>query len=144
MPKIEMGKKYRYRNGKPARIICVDIPGNNYPVVSVSEKDCCIYQHADDGKFVRYSGEESGRDLIEVVEPVFVPLEAMDILPSYRFTYKNGPMNWWESASSTGPASAVLGSSGIQTYEQLRNSFYVDRLDGKGWVACEKELHQEA
>jgi hypothetical protein len=35
---IEMTKKYRYRNGEPARIICVDRPHEIFKVISMSEK----------------------------------------------------------------------------------------------------------
>lgn len=142
MPKIEMGKKYRYRNGKPARILCTDKPRGSFSVISMAD-DGTILTHRACGKVTLNDELDAQDDLIEFVEPVTVPLEAMDILPSYRFTHKNGAMNFWESATAAGKTTVILSGT-IRSYGTLQNLFYMDRLDGKGWVACEKELHQEA
>jgi hypothetical protein len=68
--KIDINKKYRYRNGKPARILCVDGTGSHcgisQPVVSM-EEDGDINSHYEDGRFRGSSDSEF--DLIEVREP---------------------------------------------------------------------------
>lgn len=56
---ISMDKKYRYRNGEPARILCIDANGR-YPVVSLNEEGSVIF-HNKDGAI----GEEYGWNLIE-------------------------------------------------------------------------------
>lgn len=145
MRKIEMGKKYLYRNGKPARILCCDRNKDEFTVISLDVTNGNIYSHTESGlAFSQESAMKDGLDLIEVVEPIFVPLEAMDILPSYRFTSRNCSMNnfWW-SAIAANNEWIRIGDDHEYTWDHLRSYFYVDRLDGKGWVACEKELHQE-
>lgn len=63
--KIDINKKYRYRNGEPARIVCVDAPGT-FPVIAIGE-DGDPTTHHEDGKF--YGSTEAEFDLIEVREP---------------------------------------------------------------------------
>lgn len=48
MKKITMDGKYTYRSGEPARILCVDGPGD-YPVKTLSDKGR-VHHHFDDGK----------------------------------------------------------------------------------------------
>jgi hypothetical protein len=62
--KITMNKKYRYRNGEPARILCVDAPGKR-PIVSV-DKNGATVSHEIDGK--TSPGIQTLWDLIEVKE----------------------------------------------------------------------------
>jgi hypothetical protein len=64
--KIDINKKYRYRNGKPARILCVDAPDQDDPVISMDEQSL-INRHKPDGRY--YHDEISCLDLIEVREP---------------------------------------------------------------------------
>ena len=64
--KIDINKKYRYRNGKPARILCVDAPDQDDPVISMDEQSL-INRHKPDGRY--YPDESSCLDLIEVREP---------------------------------------------------------------------------
>lgn len=59
---ITMDKKYKYRNGQPARVLCVD-RGTYCPVVSVSERGA-INAHFADGHYG--SGGDHNLDLIEV------------------------------------------------------------------------------
>lgn len=66
MSTITLDKKYKYRNGEPARILAIDTPGN-MPVVSVTVSGLLI-QHNPEGGFFR-SSPESIYDLIEVREP---------------------------------------------------------------------------
>lgn len=47
MNKIEMGKTYKYRNCKAARVLCVDNPGC-YPVITSAE-DGTVYFHSHYG-----------------------------------------------------------------------------------------------
>lgn len=63
--KISMVKKYRTRDGREPRIICIDA-GGNYPVVGVMDTE--VYRWAFDGR--RYlSAGASELDLIEYHEP---------------------------------------------------------------------------
>lgn len=63
---ISMDKKYRYRNGEEARILCVDRPEgglNNTPVASMDVKSGYIYCHYSDGTS---EDKKPERDLIEI------------------------------------------------------------------------------
>lgn len=62
---INITKKYRFRNGQPARILCTDAPGK-YPVITIAE-DGDISQHTKTGGYMRDGHCEW--DLIEVREP---------------------------------------------------------------------------
>jgi hypothetical protein len=64
--KIDINKKYRYRNGESARILCVDAPGDQ-PVISLDGSGD-TFAHNAAGQFFLYN-EESSLDLIEVREP---------------------------------------------------------------------------
>ena len=65
--KIDINKKYRYRNGKPARIVCVDAEGDR-PVVSLNGKNSYAHKHYENGRYYE-TGEECQFDLIEISEP---------------------------------------------------------------------------
>jgi len=70
MKTIQLDKKYRYRNGEPARILCIDAPGAE-PVFSLTRTGA-VHGHTADG--IYYGKEvESHLDLIEVL-----PLEVVD------------------------------------------------------------------
>lgn len=62
---ISMDRKYIYRNGEPARILCVDAPGN-YPVVTLDELGR-HFRHDSDG-VCNVLGITDEWDLIEVKE----------------------------------------------------------------------------
>jgi len=63
---IDIDKKYMYRNGEIARILCVDRPfGDNLPVLSMRPNGA-IVQSQIDGKSQCWQGEF---DLIEVWQP---------------------------------------------------------------------------
>lgn len=70
--KIDINKKYRYRNGGPVRILAVDAKGPNddgewQPVIVLDENAGEVTFHCLDGKF---SGKDNDElDLIEVREP---------------------------------------------------------------------------
>ena len=69
--KIDINKKYRYRNGDPVRILVVDAKGPNndeewQPVIVLDENAGEVTFHCLDGKF---SGKDNDElDLIEVRE----------------------------------------------------------------------------
>ena len=69
--KIDINKTYRYRNGHPARVLCVDGPsthnGEPQPVLSM-EEDGTTNWHHESGRFMG-DGQEDDFDLIEVREP---------------------------------------------------------------------------
>ena len=63
--KISMDKKYRYRNGSAARILCTDRPTDGYfNVISIKENGDIFY-HTSEGNFCS-SKSKSDNDLIEV------------------------------------------------------------------------------
>lgn len=59
---ISMDKKYKYRNGEPAIILCVDSGYDEYPVISLTPEGGAIF-HKVNGE---YEDIESSRDLIEI------------------------------------------------------------------------------
>lgn len=60
---ITMDKKYRYRSGLPARILCID--GHiRQPVVSMTGTGG-VHTHCEDGRYLVYTGGHE-YDLIEV------------------------------------------------------------------------------
>ena len=61
---IAMDKQYRYRNGEPARVLCVDRP-NDWTVVSMGDTGS-LHLHQNDGRSSMMKTEHV-RDLIEVV-----------------------------------------------------------------------------
>jgi len=61
---ITMDKQYRYRNGEPARVLCVDRP-NDWSVVSMSDTGV-LHLHQNDG-YSRRMKTAHFCDLIEVV-----------------------------------------------------------------------------
>ena len=63
--KIDISKKYRYRNGVEARVLCVDAPTED-PVISMTPSGE-IVTHRIDGKFYEINDDEC--DLVEVREP---------------------------------------------------------------------------
>ena len=88
--KIDINKTYRYRNGQPARVLCVDA-GGGQPVVSVTD-DGQIRRHEQDGRYYP-DREPTPKDLFEVREPrefrlwvatngdTAVPIHSTDTLP---------------------------------------------------------------
>ena len=61
---IDINKKYRYRNGEEARILCVDRPVNICTVISMADSGAIIH-HDSDGRSGHGLDEY---DLIEVKE----------------------------------------------------------------------------
>jgi len=45
---VEMNKRYKYRNGAAARVLCTDRSRNRWPVISMSESGT-LYFHNEDG-----------------------------------------------------------------------------------------------
>ena len=68
---IDITKKYRYRSGQPARILCIDGPcmhmGESQPVISMDESGE-VNSHFSSGRF-RSALYDSQFDLIEIREP---------------------------------------------------------------------------
>jgi len=62
---ISMEKKYRYRNGEPARVLCTDSPHPSRPVVSLGLEDGRLLTHFPNGWFWGWDSLD-GHDLIEV------------------------------------------------------------------------------
>ena len=62
-----MDKKYEYRNGEPARVLCVDSGHDNFPVVSVN-KHGYVNTHTKHGTYWDCENEMDEWDLIEVKE----------------------------------------------------------------------------
>ena len=65
-----MDKRYKTRDGRDVRVLCVDLKNDNYPVLSVvTNKDGfqIVIQHSSDGHYYE-DGEDSDVDLIEQPE----------------------------------------------------------------------------
>ena len=63
--KINLSKTYKYRNGEPARVLCVDGASENYPVVSLTSAGE-PFTHDPNGKFMSLDADNA-YDLIEVL-----------------------------------------------------------------------------
>ena len=106
MNKIEMNKKYRTRDGRPARVICVDAKSTQPVVALVSrtrdETSEFIIRVSLKGEF--YTGEKYELDLIEVTpyddfkidEPVMVRNNAAEWERRHfaGISDKGSPMTW--------------------------------------------------
>jgi hypothetical protein len=69
---IEMGKKYRTRDGQDVRILCVDAPGSR-PVISLVDNNLCRW--TEDGHF--WIGRNNHHmDLIEVTPYSDIAIDA--------------------------------------------------------------------
>lgn len=64
---ITLEKKYTYRNGEPARVLCIDAPGPPQTVVALDIRGMATY-HFPDGAYTS-SDTPDPRDLIEAREP---------------------------------------------------------------------------
>lgn len=86
MPRIEMGKTYRTRDGKPARVIAVDRVSLQHPVlalVKTSATEEHVYSYTTDGKYAWTI--ETSHDLIEVKPEI----------TGWVNIYKVGTDNWY-------------------------------------------------
>ena len=63
---IDINKKYRYRNGEEARIICIDRPHEKFKVISMSYSG--ILEFHDEAGLCDFSNFNHLYDLIEVKE----------------------------------------------------------------------------
>jgi len=66
--KIEMGKKYRTKDGRSVRILCTDLIDDIFTVVAAVKDNDEEYveRYTNDGRY--WSCEKSHRDLVEVTE----------------------------------------------------------------------------
>jgi len=86
--KIRLNKKYRYRNGELARILCIDAPGSQ-PVVSIGLTTGEALNHNVNGQFFESSSEYSSFDLIEDKEP----LECWICIRNHHVDFTQEPEN---------------------------------------------------
>jgi hypothetical protein len=113
---ISMDKKYKYRNGEPARVLCVDRANSTVPVVALT-KDGVITLHTDTGRYLIEL--ESGLDLIEVNpwddfkidEPVLV--RDSDDTDWMRACFagvdsKGNPTSWFNGKNSWTTSSIII------------------------------------
>lgn len=73
MKKIEMGKKYRTRDGKSVRILCVDSNDPVYPVVGLFDGKGQPDTWTEHGNIV--VGEERYLDLVEISPYADIPID---------------------------------------------------------------------
>jgi hypothetical protein len=64
--KIDMSRKYKTRDGRDVRILCVDGPYNNYPVVGIISGNCKTLEWHHSGKYDVDGKLPHDHDLIEV------------------------------------------------------------------------------
>jgi hypothetical protein len=82
--KISMDKKYKTRDGRPVRILCVDAK-RHYPVVGLianGESDEDLGSWPEDGS--SYIGVARDDDLVEVVEPKYRPFANIEEFKPHR------------------------------------------------------------
>lgn len=75
MPKIEMDKKYRTGDGRPVRILCMDLKNRNYPVVVAVKEGAQehVISYTPEGHC--YADQvDADEDLVEIS-----PFEGMEI-----------------------------------------------------------------
>jgi len=97
---VSMDKKYKTRDGRDVRVLCVDASDDNYPVVALIGNE--VYRFTSKGSFD--IGYTRGYDLIEQPEEKTVWLEI------YRFT------NWREEA----PNSVVVHVSEVHLLQSVK------------------------
>lgn len=68
MSTIDINKKYRTRDGRGVRILCVDLDDSRQPVVAFIEGDEGVNYYTKEGFFISQTSP-SEKDLIEVREP---------------------------------------------------------------------------
>lgn len=105
---IEMGKKYRYRNGKPftGRILCTDRNSEGWPVLVLLE-DGCIETYTRDGHVMIQRTHD--HDLIEVNEfdgleiddPVLVSDDNVNWIPSHYAGNEDGKILVWAGGTTS-------------------------------------------
>lgn len=67
MIKISMDKKYKTREGRPVKILCIDRNHRYYPVIALTiDKTGTILCCTEEGKFQLLGEEKSCNDLVEV------------------------------------------------------------------------------
>ena len=81
--KIKMKHEYKYRNGDPARVLCVDAGSSNYPVISVENNGAC-HSHTEKGVYWDVSTAVCALDLIRIKPKK--PLIEM----GRQYRYRNG------------------------------------------------------
>lgn len=83
---ISMDKKYRTRDGREVRLLCVDGPEKDWPVVGyIGEK---ILHWTGDGASYLFAGREDPNDLIEYHEPDIRTIW-VNVYDAYVETYSN-------------------------------------------------------
>ena len=118
--KIEMGKKYRTRDGRKVRVLCTDRRHNEYPVVALVTSFCGTTETLDtftSNGFEVTTESESNYDLIEVTpyddfkidEPVMVRYNDYSEWERYHFakvtsdglpmTFAKGCTSWTQNTS---------------------------------------------
>lgn len=117
MAKISMDKKYKTRDGRPVRILCVDLKNQTYPVLALVMKasEETIITCTKDGDYV--GNHEHELDLIEISpyegfkidDPVMVSDDGNFWLPRHFAgigkegrprAYRNGTTSWSTTESS--------------------------------------------
>lgn len=63
---ISMDKKYQTRDGHPVRILCVDGPDENYPVIGIIDNEGEPSTWTKEGYYIQNSVEPDYNDLVEV------------------------------------------------------------------------------
>jgi len=63
MGRVDMSKKYHYRNGRPAQVLCIDRDHPEYPVVSMTE-DGTLITHDVEG----YVWDKDHKEMYDLIE----------------------------------------------------------------------------
>ena len=106
---IDMTKTYRYRNGEPARVLCVDRPDPSYPVLSMA-KDGTVFCHYESGASCLVASSDI--DLIEVL-----PRKS-----TWHNGYDNGAIGEGHSSREKADKAAISKHTRIAVYRIERDA----------------------
>ncbi len=140
---ISMDKKYRRRGGtQPVRVLCIDASGYN-PVVYLDEHGKPTGAR-DDGIFLIGAAALNNphdNDLVEYIEPKVVPLGPEDIPIGSAISKMESDGNIFKMVIQADNTCLYFGRERID-YCDLVGKYRINRNDGKGWVACEKQAKE--
>ena len=109
--KIKMKHEYKYRNGDPARVLCVDSGASEYPVISVNNDGGGHHRHTKKGKYLHSFDPacKHAYDLIRTKKPHIIEM-------GRQYKYRNGEIAYILSTSiirTSLPYFTVLARNGV-------------------------------
>lgn len=108
MTKIEVGKVYKTRNGRPVRVLCVDSGSLAYPVIALHEGGSAF--HLTENGFFYNDGRQDCDDIVEHSPWSDVPVDAKIFVRDHEgdewvarhfACYKDGGVYAWARGSTS-------------------------------------------